>query len=114
MDEMILKQNMVPGHRAILHLELMAIEQAWINDTPPTWRASFRCLEPDRTPGVTPRGAFGWDGVVDCNSMVHVRYTRDNMRFSTGSGRFEMRNTLLPGVDLYVLGYKGRLLYGES
>jgi hypothetical protein len=25
-------------------------------------------------------------------------------------GRFEMRNTLLPGVDLYVVGYKESLL----
>jgi hypothetical protein len=39
--------------------------------------------------------------------------TRDDRRFSTGSGRFEMRNTLFPGVDLYVVGYKGSLLYGE-
>jgi hypothetical protein len=35
------------------------------------------------------------------------------MRFSTGSGRFERCNTLLPGVDLYVVGYKVSLLYGE-
>jgi hypothetical protein len=46
--------------------------------------------------------------------MVHARCTRDDRRFSTGSGRFEMRNTLLPGVDLYVVGYKGSLLYGEK
>jgi hypothetical protein len=58
-DEMVPKQNMDPGRRAILHWEVMAIELAWINDTPPTWHASCRCLEPDRTPGVTPRGAFG-------------------------------------------------------
>jgi hypothetical protein len=43
----------------IFHLEVMAIELAWINDTPPTWRASCRCLESDRTPRVTPCGAFG-------------------------------------------------------
>jgi hypothetical protein len=42
-----------------MHWEVIAIELAWINDTPPTWHASYRCLEPDRTPGVTPRGAFG-------------------------------------------------------
>jgi hypothetical protein len=45
--------------------------------------------------------------------MVRAGCTRDDRRFSTGSGRFEMRNTLLPGVDLYVVGYKGSLLYGE-
>jgi hypothetical protein len=33
---------------------------------------------------------------------------------STGSGRFEMRNTLLPSVDLYVVGYKRSLRNGEK
>jgi hypothetical protein len=50
MDEMVPKQNIVPGQKAIWHLEVMAIELAWINDTTPTWRASYRCLEFDRTP----------------------------------------------------------------
>jgi hypothetical protein len=59
MDEMVLKQNTDLGQRAILHWEVTAIELAWINDTPPTWRASYRCLEPDHTPGVASRGAFG-------------------------------------------------------
>jgi hypothetical protein len=45
--------------------------------------------------------------------MVHARCTRDDRWFSTGSGRVEMRNTLLPGVDLYVVDYKGNLMYGE-
>ena len=58
MGEMVPKQNMDPGQRAILHWEVIAIELAWINDTPPTWRASCRCLEPDRTPGVAPRSVF--------------------------------------------------------
>jgi hypothetical protein len=40
--------------------------------------------------------------------MVRVRRTRDGRRFSIGSDRFEMRNSLLPRVDLYVVGYKGR------
>jgi hypothetical protein len=31
----------------------MDIELALINDTPPTWRASYRCLVSDRTPGDT-------------------------------------------------------------
>jgi hypothetical protein len=30
------------------------------------------------------------------------------MRFSTGPGRFEMRNTLLPGVDLLRGGLQRR------
>jgi hypothetical protein len=38
-----------------------------------------------------------------------VRDARDDRKFSTGSGRLERRNTLLPGVDLYVIGYKGSL-----
>jgi hypothetical protein len=53
MPEMVPKQNIVPGRRAILHLKVMAIELALINDTPPTWRASCRCLVSDRTPGNT-------------------------------------------------------------
>jgi hypothetical protein len=58
-DEMVPKQNTDPGQRAILHWKVIAIELAWINDTPPTWRASCRCLEPDYALRVTPRGAFG-------------------------------------------------------
>jgi hypothetical protein len=46
--------------------------------------------------------------------MVRVRRTRDGRRFSIGSGRVEMCNALLPSVDLYVVGYKGNLQYGES
>jgi hypothetical protein len=34
--------------------------------------------------------------------MVRARCTRDDRQFSTGSGRLERRNTLLPGVDLCV------------
>jgi hypothetical protein len=46
--------------------------------------------------------------------MVRARRMRDGKRFSTGSGRFETRNTLLSSVDLYVVGNKGSLQYGES
>jgi hypothetical protein len=35
-DEMVLKQNMNPGWRAILHWKVTAIELAWVNVTPPT------------------------------------------------------------------------------
>jgi hypothetical protein len=58
-DDMVPKQNMDSGQRAILHWKVTAIELAWINDTPPTWQAICRCFELDRAPGVTPRGAFG-------------------------------------------------------
>jgi hypothetical protein len=46
--------------------------------------------------------------------MVHARCTREDMQFSTGSGRLERHNTLLPSVDLYVVGYKRSLLDGEK
>jgi hypothetical protein len=45
--------------------------------------------------------------------MVRARCTRDDRQFSSGSSLVEMHNTLLPGVDLYVVGYKGNLLCGE-
>jgi hypothetical protein len=35
-------------------------------------------------------------------------------QFSIGSGRLERRNTLLPGVDLYMVGYNWSLLNGEQ
>jgi hypothetical protein len=63
MDEMVPKQNMDPGRRTILCWKVMAIELAWISDTPPTWRASCRCFGSDRAPGVAPRGAF-WSRTV--------------------------------------------------
>jgi hypothetical protein len=46
--------------------------------------------------------------------MVRARCTRDDRGFSIGLGCFEMRNTLFPGVNLYVVGYKGSLMYGEK
>jgi hypothetical protein len=62
-DEMVLKQNTDLGRRTILCWKVMAIELAWISDTPPTWRASCRCFGSDRAPGVAPRGAF-WSRTV--------------------------------------------------
>jgi hypothetical protein len=46
--------------------------------------------------------------------MVRAGRTRDERRFSIGSGRLERHNTLLPVVDLYVVGYKGSLQDGEK
>jgi hypothetical protein len=46
--------------------------------------------------------------------MVVLDARERDMRFSAGSGRLERRNTLLPGVDLYVVGYKHDLLNGEK
>jgi hypothetical protein len=62
-DEMVPKQNTDPGRRMILCCKVMAIELAWIGDTPPTWRASCRCFGSDRAPRVAPRGAF-WSRTV--------------------------------------------------
>jgi hypothetical protein len=41
--------------------------------------------------------------------MVRAGRTRDDRQFYTGSGRLERHNTLLPGVALYVVGYRGVL-----
>jgi hypothetical protein len=38
--------------------------------------------------------------------MVRAGRTRDDRQFCTGSGRLERHNTLLPGVALYVVGYR--------
>jgi hypothetical protein len=57
-DEIVPKQNTDPGRRVILLWKVTAIELAWIVDTPPTWRASYRCFGSDRTPGVAPQGVF--------------------------------------------------------
>jgi hypothetical protein len=62
-DEMVPKQNVGPRRRTILRWKVMAIELAWISDTPPTWRASYRCFGSDRAPRVAPRGAF-WSRTV--------------------------------------------------
>jgi hypothetical protein len=62
-NEMVLKQNTDPGRRAILCWKVTVIELAWISDTPPTWRASYRCFGSDRAPGVAPQGAF-WSRTV--------------------------------------------------
>jgi hypothetical protein len=42
----------------IVCLKVTTIELAWIDDTPPTWRASCRCFGSDRAPRVAPQGAF--------------------------------------------------------
>jgi hypothetical protein len=39
--------------------------------------------------------------VTNCSSMVRARCTINSRRSCTGSGRFEMYNTLRPGVDLW-------------
>jgi hypothetical protein len=39
--------------------------------------------------------------------MVRARCTRDSGQFCTGSGRFEMHNTLRPGVSTLCGGLQG-------
>jgi hypothetical protein len=39
--------------------------------------------------------------------MVRARCTRDSVQFCTGSGRFEMRSTLRPGVNTLCGGLQG-------
>jgi hypothetical protein len=41
--------------------------------------------------------------------MVHAGCTRDGRQFYAGSDRLERRNTLLHGVALYVVDYRGVL-----
>jgi hypothetical protein len=56
-------------------------------------------LGPTAHPGLPLEVLFGVNGVTDRSSMVHARCTRDSGQFCTGSGRFETRNTLRPGMD---------------
>jgi hypothetical protein len=58
-DEMVPKQNIDPGRRTILCWKVVAIELAWINDTPPTWRASVGVLGPTAHPGLPLEVLFG-------------------------------------------------------
>jgi hypothetical protein len=46
--------------------------------------------------------------------MVLARCTRDNRQSCTGSGRFEMRNTLRPSVDLLCGGLQGSSLVRDA
>jgi hypothetical protein len=96
-DEMVLKQNTDPGRRTILCWKVMAIELAWISDTPPTWRASCRCFGSDRAPGVAPRGAFRSRTVLPTVArwfVLDARETVDN---------FIQVQAALRGVTPYVL-----------
>jgi hypothetical protein len=45
--------------------------------------------------------------------MVRARCTRNSRQSCTGSGRFEMRNTLRSGVDLLRGGLQGSSLVWE-
>jgi hypothetical protein len=108
MDEMVPKQNMDPGRRTILFWKVMAIELAWISDTPPTWRASCRCFRSDRAPRVAPQGAFWSRTVLPTVARWFVPDAREIV-----DNFVQVRAALrcvIPYVlawILYVVGYKG-------
>jgi hypothetical protein len=47
------RKKTAPGLKVILLLKMMVKELALIDDTQPTWRASYRCFVSDHTPGGT-------------------------------------------------------------
>jgi hypothetical protein len=109
-DEIVLKQNMDLGRRMILCWKMTAIDLAWIDDTPPTWRASCRCFGSDRTPRVTPQGAFRSRTVLPTAARWFVLGAREIV-----DNDVQVRAALrcvTPYVlarVLYVMGYKGVL-----
>jgi hypothetical protein len=94
----------------ILCWKVTAIELAWIEDTPPTWRASCRCFRSDRAPGVTPQGAFRSRTVLPTVARWFVLGAREIV-----DNDVQVRAALrcvTPYVlarVLYVMGYKGVL-----
>jgi hypothetical protein len=110
MDEMVPKQNVDLGRRTILCCKMMAIELAWISDTPPTWRASCRCFGSDRAPRVAPRGAF-WSRMVLPTVarwfVPNARETVDNFVQVQAALRCVIPYVL--AWIFYVVGYKGVL-----
>jgi hypothetical protein len=69
---MVSKQKIAPRLKVIMLLKVTSMESALINVAPLTWRASYRCSLPNRTPWGYPRDAFGQDDIVDRDSMVHA------------------------------------------
>jgi hypothetical protein len=109
-DVIVPKQNMDPGRRMILCWKVTTIELAWIDDTPPTSRASYRCFGSDRTPEVTPQGAFRSRTVLPTVARWFVLGAREIV-----DNDVQVRAALrcvTPYVlvrVLYVMGYKGVL-----
>jgi hypothetical protein len=65
-----------------------------------------RCLESDRNPGL-PLAVILGRTVLLIVTQWFVLDARERARqFSAGSDRLEECNTLLPEMDLYVVGYK--------
>jgi hypothetical protein len=109
-DEIVPKQNMDPGRRMILCWKVTTIELAWIDDTPPTWRASCRCFGSDRAPGVAPQDAFWSRTVLSTVARWFVLNAREIVD-SCVQVRAALRCVtpyVLAGM-LYAVGYKGAL-----
>jgi hypothetical protein len=94
----------------ILCWKVMAIELAWIDDTPPTWRASCRCFGSDRAPRVTPKVLFRSRTVLPTIARWFVLGAREIV-----DNDVQVRAALrcvtpyvLVGM-LYAMGYKGAL-----
>jgi hypothetical protein len=107
---MVLKQNVDPRRKTILCRKVMTIELAWIDDTPPTWRASCRCFGSDRTPGVTPQGAFRSRTVLSTVAQWFVLVARETV--DNGLQVRAALKCITPYVlarVLYVVDYKGIL-----
>jgi hypothetical protein len=88
----------------------MAIELAWIDDTPPTWRANCQCFGSDRTPRVTPKVLFRSRTVLRTVARWFVLGAREIV-----DNDVQVRAALrcvtpyvLVGM-LYAMGYKGAL-----
>jgi hypothetical protein len=64
-----------------------------------------RCLESDRTPRLPLTVLLGRTVLLTLTQWFVLDARERDMQFSAGSGRSERRNTLLPGVDFYVVGY---------
>jgi hypothetical protein len=72
-----------------------------------------RCFGSDCTPRVAPRGAFWSRTVLPTVARWFVLDARETEQFCTGSGRFEMRNTLRPGVNTLCGGLQGGSLVSK-
>jgi hypothetical protein len=105
--EMVPKQNLDPGRKAFLCRKVTAIELAWIDDTPPTWRASCRCFGSDRTPGVAPQCAFRSRTVLSTVVQWFVLVARE-----MADNDLQVRAALkyvtpyVPARVLYMVSYK--------
>jgi hypothetical protein len=109
-DEIVPKQNMDPGRRMILCWKVTAIELAWIDDTPPTWRASCRCFGSDCAPGVTPQVAFRSRTVLPTVARWFVLGAREIVDNDVQvQAALRCVTPYVLARVLYVMGYKGVL-----